>query len=117
MGTGRSKYSAVVAIDLGTCHSGYAVAFRGDSEVIINENWGQEAGKSFYKTTTAVLYNEKGEFDSFGLTAEQKYLHPTDDLQRENLQFFKNFKMQLYDKPANVCTFITLTFETHTVSL
>ncbi|XP_063415149.1 heat shock 70 kDa protein 12B-like [Mytilus trossulus] len=91
----------VAAIDFGTTFSGYAFAFKSDYKEdplkISGFTWtlGSQAGLSL-KTPTCVLFNPRGEFDSFGAEAEEKYTALAESEDHQSWYFFSRFKMQLY---------------------
>ncbi|XP_063414960.1 heat shock 70 kDa protein 12B-like [Mytilus trossulus] len=91
----------VAAIDFGTTFSGYAFAFKSDYKEdplkISGFTWtlGSQAGLSL-KTPTCVLFNPRGDFDSFGAEAEEKYTALAESEDHQSWYFFSRFKMQLY---------------------
>ncbi|CAG2224040.1 unnamed protein product [Mytilus edulis] len=66
----------IAAIDIGTTYSGYAYASRRDVEKdpsnIYCPQWRSDEGL-YYKTATAVLFDEDGNFNKFGFEAEEYY--------------------------------------------
>ncbi|KAL3878229.1 hypothetical protein ACJMK2_030594 [Sinanodonta woodiana] len=95
----------VAAIDFGTTYSGYAFSFKHDYEndptkVSTNSSWNSGSLLSL-KQPTCVLCNSKGEFDSFGYDAENKYSAMAEDNEHHNWYFFRRFKMVLHDKQIN----------------
>lgn len=49
-------------------------------------------------TPTCVLFNSKGNFDSYGDEAEEKYSNLVRDDEHRNWYFFRRFKMMLSNK-------------------
>lgn len=86
------------AIDLGTAFSGYAFAFRDKPFRIFASTWHSRTTANFVanKAPTTVLLRQNGEFDSFGLDAEEKYSELTDEENHHGWYYFQNFKMELY---------------------
>ncbi|XP_071125472.1 heat shock 70 kDa protein 12A-like [Mytilus edulis] len=88
----------IAAIDIGTTYSGYAYASRRDLEKdpsnIYCPQWRGDEGM-YYKTATAVLFDEDGNFHKFGFEAEEYYNDDQSD--KFKCFFFKNFKMLLYE--------------------
>jgi hypothetical protein len=112
--TSKSKYSAVVAIDIGTSRSGYAFTFNDPTNITLNtfENEGFPLFVRFMvnliileesqKTCTAlVLVQEKDKllFRSFG---NEAFCKMTIGLKDPNLHGFKYFKMKLFDKESSI---------------
>ncbi|KAF4532344.1 hypothetical protein B566_EDAN003647 [Ephemera danica] len=90
--------SAVVAIDLGTTHSGYAysVCREPGHQVHVMRRWeGGDSGLVNHKTPTALLLTPEGEFHSFGSAARDAYLDlPATEIRR--WLYFDRFKMALH---------------------
>ncbi|XP_053373565.1 heat shock 70 kDa protein 12A-like [Mercenaria mercenaria] len=86
------------AIDLGTTLSGYAFAFRDNPYRVYASVWKSRTTGDFEaaKTPTTLLLRPSGEFDSFGMEAEEKYSELTEDDMHHGWFFFQNFKMELY---------------------
>ncbi|CAG2200677.1 unnamed protein product [Mytilus edulis] len=89
----------IAAIDIGTTYSGYAYASRRDVEKdpsnIYCPQWRSDEGL-YYKTATAVLFDEDGNFNKFGFEAEEYYNDDQSD--KFKCFFFQDFKMLLYEK-------------------
>lgn len=91
------------AIDIGTEFSSYAFSTvskeHGDrlrilsSVLSCNPTDGLSTG-----TPTCVLFNSKGNFDSYGDEAEEKYSNLVRDDEHRNWYFFRRFKMMLSNK-------------------
>lgn len=91
----------VVAIDFGTTFSGYSFSFRYEYEKdpmkISTVKWHTDAG-IFDKTSTCILFDASGNFDSFGFEAEENYANLVLTNKHHNWYYFRRFKMMLYDK-------------------
>ncbi|KAK3602816.1 hypothetical protein CHS0354_026367 [Potamilus streckersoni] len=92
----------VAAVDFGTTYSGYAFSFKHEYEkdptkVSTNHAWNSGSLLSL-KQPTCVLCNSKGEFDSFGYDAENKYTALAEDDKHHSWYFFRRFKMVLHEK-------------------
>ncbi|XP_076468246.1 uncharacterized protein LOC143299036 isoform X2 [Babylonia areolata] len=87
----------VVAVDLGTTHSGYAFSFSRDpSSVYVMSRWaGQEPGLLNHKTLSAVLLTPDHRFHSFGLAARNHY-HNLLPIEARHWLYFERFKMTLH---------------------
>ncbi|XP_052779593.1 heat shock 70 kDa protein 12A-like [Mya arenaria] len=94
------SYLLVAAFDFGTTYSGYAFSFRDDPlKVQTNHNWySGGAGKLIsLKTSTSVLLNTDGKFDSFGFEAEDRYASKAEDGEHKGWRLFRRFKMVLHN--------------------
>lgn len=107
LGSEKKSKMLVAAIDFGTTYSGYAFSLKHDyqadpTKISVNQNWvaGSMALVSL-KAPTAVLFNEKKEFESFGYEAENLYSEYALDGEAMNYYFFHRFKMALHDKKIN----------------
>lgn len=93
----------VAAIDFGTTYSGYAYTFKNEFEkdhlkIYTNQQWvDSETQFASHKTSTSILFDAKGCFDSFGFEAENKYADLLSEEEDEGWRFFKRFKMQLFE--------------------
>lgn len=91
----------VVAIDFGTTFSGYSFSLRheynNDPLKISIVRWVSDAG-IFEKTSSCILFNAAGNFDSFGFEAEEKYANLSATNKHRDWYYFRRFKMMLYDK-------------------
>jgi hypothetical protein len=87
----------VVAVDLGTTHSGYAFSFSRDpASVYVMSRWaGQEPGLLNHKTLSALLLTPDGRFHSFGLAARNHY-HNLLPIEARLWLYFERFKMTLH---------------------
>ncbi|XP_052819942.1 heat shock 70 kDa protein 12A-like [Mya arenaria] len=96
----QNKTLLVAAFDFGTTYSGYAFSFRDDPKKIqTNQNWYAGGGSSklvSLKTPTSVLLKPKGQFDSFGFEAEDKYADLAEDDEHHGWRLFRRFKMVLH---------------------
>lgn len=91
------EYVLVAAFDFGTTYSGYAFSLKSSPDDIrMNKNWGSSLGCALYKTSTSVLVNPDGNFDSFGFEAQRKYAEMLDD-QAKTYLYFERFKMALHN--------------------
>ncbi|XP_045203603.2 heat shock 70 kDa protein 12B-like [Mercenaria mercenaria] len=104
LGSEKKAKMLVAAIDFGTTYSGYAFSLKHDyqadpAKVSVNQNWvaGSMALVSL-KAPTAVLFNEKKEFESFGYEAENQYSEYALDGEDRKHYFFNRFKMKLHEK-------------------
>lgn len=92
----------VAAIDIGTTFSGCAFClkseFEKDKKISMVCVWaaGSQSVISI-KAPTSVLFNPDGEFDSFGLEAEDCYADLATDDEHGDWYFFRRFKMGLHD--------------------
>ncbi|XP_052229533.1 heat shock 70 kDa protein 12B-like isoform X2 [Dreissena polymorpha] len=99
----------VVAIDVGSTHSGYACQWREDfikkGNVEFNTKWG-EGAPQIHKTSTLLLLKYENDTTklpsivAFGHTAERQYanIQSDEDYEQEKhyYKLFKKFKMRLY---------------------
>ncbi|XP_025095769.1 heat shock 70 kDa protein 12A-like isoform X2 [Pomacea canaliculata] len=94
---GNRRLVVVVAVDLGTTHSGYAFSFfRDPSSVYVMTRWaGQEPGLLNHKTLSALLLTPDGTFHSFGLAARNHY-HNLLPIEARHWLYFERFKMTLH---------------------
>ena len=100
----------VVAIDFGTTFSGYAFSFAGQSQIHMNNNWGDGSGMLSLKTPTCVLtrVSEDGdthEFLDFGFNAQLGYINRPDDEspeEKSRICLFNKFKMKLHTDDVQV---------------
>lgn len=102
----------VAAIDIGTTFSGYAFSFvhqymKDPLKISINSWTAGSGGLVSLKTSTCVLFDPEGEFDSFGYDAEDKYSELALDNNHHDWYYFRRFKMTLYKRM--VCFFIIFT--------
>ncbi|XP_052780252.1 heat shock 70 kDa protein 12A-like isoform X2 [Mya arenaria] len=91
----------VAAFDFGTTYSGYAFSFKNDPlKAQTNHTWSSRAAGQFIslKTSTSVLLNPEGEFDSFGFEAEDNYASKAENDEHEGWRLFRRFKMFLQNK-------------------
>ena len=93
----------VAAIDFGTTFSGYAFSFlhdyKRDPLKISANSWNAGIGQLVtQKTSTCVLFEKDGKFNSFGYEAEEKYSNLALDDNHHDWYYFRRFKMMLYDK-------------------
>lgn len=91
----------VIGIDFGTTGSGYAFQTRADFKsdrlrIYENMQWGTANTK--YKTPTCLLVNPDRTVSWFGDEAEQVYINLRPKDQPNTWFFFRNFKMQIYNK-------------------
>ncbi|OWF53935.1 heat shock 70 kDa protein 12B-like [Mizuhopecten yessoensis] len=101
MATNNYLFSA--AIDFGTTYSGYAFSTRNDFQTSpLNAScmtWTAGSGRlQSLKTSSCVLFNPDGEFDSFGFDAEDKYSELAFEDDHKEWYFFRRFKMTLYEQ-------------------
>lgn len=93
----------MVAIDIGTSSSGYAISvydeYKRDPLQISTFSWKSKTdGFQHFKTLSAVLMNPDGEVQSIGYDAEYHYINILSDHERQEWFYFQNFKMRLYDQ-------------------
>jgi len=89
------KYLVTAAIDFGTTYSGYAYSYHYVKDKIhVNSNW--KCGSSMFKVPTAILFDNKENFISFGHEAEDDYTGYADSNEEKDYLFFYRFKMSLY---------------------
>ncbi|KAH9518497.1 Heat shock 70 kDa protein 12A [Bulinus truncatus] len=91
------RHFVVVAIDVGTTHSGYAFSFvRDPGSVYMMRRWsGEEPGLVNQKTLTSLLLTPEGNFHSFGYNARSNYLNLI-PLEAKHWLYFSTFKMELH---------------------
>ena len=95
------SYLVVAAIDFGTTYSGYAFSFRHeykkDPTKCSTFTWtAGSGGLQSLKTSSSILFDKRGHFDSCGFEAEDKYSELAIDNEHHDWMFFKRFKMNLY---------------------
>lgn len=98
-----TKNILAAAIDIGTEFSSYAFSsvsvshgFRGDPLQILSPDLRCEpTDRLSMGTPTCVLFNSKGNFDSYGDKAEEKYSNLVLDDEHRDWYFFRRFKMML----------------------
>ncbi|XP_053374143.1 heat shock 70 kDa protein 12A-like [Mercenaria mercenaria] len=100
----------VAAIDFGTTYSGYAhslkVEYQKDPlKIYTNQDWTDGSGLITLKAPTVVLFDPKGNFNSFGYEAETKYAKLSEDGNHHGWKYFRRFKMILHER---VVRFIAL---------
>lgn len=89
MDNDSTPWLVVCAIDFGTTYSGYAYSMRADYErdplnIASNPQWPQENMITF-KTPTSILFDNSGNFHSFGYEAERKYAQiAEEDQEKQN---------------------------------
>lgn len=89
----------VVAIDIGTTHSGYALFLKyfqtNPMNIRTNQVWA--AGRLFsLKTPTCLLLNSNKEFVSFGYEAENRYADLVEREEEDRYYYFPRFKTNLH---------------------
>ncbi|KAL4226809.1 hypothetical protein ACF0H5_014787 [Mactra antiquata] len=104
--TGDSKPRLVIAIDLGTYASGYAMQWRTDFEnnrlkIHCNTKWAA-GGFCTYKTPTCLLLKPDKSIAEFGYQAHSKFgmlgSEDENDGNPDDYFFFRHFKMMLYHR-------------------
>ncbi|MFT7816376.1 heat shock 70 kDa protein 12A-like [Arapaima gigas] len=90
----------IVAVDFGTAYSGYSFCFKSCIDNIRTVYWGQEMGMNSLKTPTCVLFDDNEVFMKFGYEAIMTYTR-MDKVEASTKCFFKNFKMDLYNKTVS----------------
>ncbi|XP_053373619.1 heat shock 70 kDa protein 12B-like [Mercenaria mercenaria] len=104
--SGYKRYKTkliVAAIDFGTTYSGYAYSLKDEYQkdplkIYTNQNWTDESGMITMKAPTVVLFDPKGNFDSFGYEAETKYAKLSEEEKHRGWKYFRHFKMKLHEK-------------------
>lgn len=96
----------VAAIDFGTTFSGYAFSFlheyKSDPLKISTATWTAGSGGCLsLKNSTCVLFDQTGNFHSFGYEAEDKYSDLALEDEHHDWFYFRRFKMMLYNKKVN----------------
>ncbi|XP_062593470.1 heat shock 70 kDa protein 12B-like [Saccostrea cucullata] len=98
----------ICAIDLGTSYSGYAFAPRknltNNGCDIYASHW--ESDLLSHKTPTAILLDPIMNFQAFGHEANKKFAKLTEDENHADWFYFKDFKMDLYEKDLTERTMI-----------
>ncbi|KAK3576503.1 hypothetical protein CHS0354_034178 [Potamilus streckersoni] len=92
----------VVAMDIGTAFSGYALSFvdlylKKSINDVQARQW-RSSAHTTGKTPTCVLCKPNKEFDSFGYDAENKFASLAEKEEHQGWYFFQNFKMRLYQE-------------------
>nr|XP_022299846.1 heat shock 70 kDa protein 12A-like [Crassostrea virginica] len=100
------NYLLVAAIDFGTTYSGYAFSSREDFQreptKAYLKQWVDPSSSMMYnKTSTCILFDESVNFSKFGFEAEAKYQDLIMDNEHKTWNFFRRFKMTLYDKQSS----------------
>ncbi|NWW85302.1 HS12B protein, partial [Rhynochetos jubatus] len=90
-------FAAVVAIDLGTTSSGYALSFPSAPAALhLMRKWeGGDPGVANQKTPTSLLLTPEGTFHSFGYMARDSY-HHLDPGEARRWLYFEKFKMRIH---------------------
>jgi len=97
--TTSNHYVVTAAIDFGTSYSGYAYSYQDEKKIYVNANW--KDGSQSFKVPTAILFDGKKKFKSFGYAAEDDFLDQAGRAQEHEYMLFRYFKMELY-KEKNV---------------
>ncbi|CAC5367768.1 unnamed protein product [Mytilus coruscus] len=92
---------AVVAIEFGTTHSGWAYSFDRESKpclpkIYTKGGWKGIDGLSTGKTHTVALFNPYDMLHSFGYEAEMQYAELIDEDAASEWKYFKGFNMALF---------------------
>ena len=103
------KRLLVIAIDVGTTYSGYAMSFASDKFTInaIREDTSNRdrlpGCQQTEKVPTALLLKPDGTFDSFGFKARRRYNEIVDSIPdgQNTWMYFERFKMNLHSKPVS----------------
>ena len=103
------KKLLVIAIDVGTTYSGYAMSFASDIHTIsaIREDTSNRDRLSGCQQTekvpTALLLKPDGTFDSFGFKARRRYNEIVDSIpdSHSTWMYFERFKMDLHRKSVS----------------
>lgn len=94
-----SGHSLVVAIDIGTYHSGYALSLIGDNRenpMNIQASYFWNDGIFYPKTPTCLLLNSNKEFVSFGYEAKNRYANLVFHEKEDDYYYFPRFKTSLH---------------------
>ena len=93
-------FKLVAALDLGTTYSGYAYSFMKDPDAIFfPQSWYAGEGQlASLKTPTCLLLNPDRSLNSFGYTAENRYVHLASEDKHKDYYFFLRFQMNLHWK-------------------
>jgi len=103
--TKRTKLSA--AIDFGTSNCAVAYSYASEKDnVIVIDNW-LDGVDTHGKIPTAILFDENQQFLAFGQNAIDRYKEIAYNGQARMHYFFRNFKMELYNKVR----YVAVTFE------
>ena len=91
----------VVAIDIGTTYSGYAMSFTGLHKHSIHATLDSGDGNvtacpTQNKVPTALLLKPDGSFHSFGREALRHYSMELDEKEQKEWMYFRRFKMKLH---------------------
>ncbi|WAR10697.1 HS12A-like protein [Mya arenaria] len=100
--------AVVVAIDFGTCYSGYAFSFRGFRNVINTQTHGGRLPED--RIPTVILLNPDETFNSFGYDAIDTYSNLSVE-ERRDYFYFEHFKMSLYETLPSETRVYDLTLE------
>lgn len=90
----------VAAIDLGTCNTRMAFAFRplsdrGSIDIVVMDAWENAPGDLMAPTT--LLIDHRGKVTAYGYEAEETF-RVLDEATAKTSYLFKNFKMILHQK-------------------
>ena len=96
----RKGGHVVVAIDIGTTFSGYAMSFSREKFAIYamqaTDHYRLEGGPSATKIPTALLVKPDKKFHSFGHEAMNHYNRELDEQEQQKWYYFERFKMKLH---------------------
>ncbi|XP_033742556.1 heat shock 70 kDa protein 12B-like [Pecten maximus] len=109
------------AIDFGTTFSGYAFSttndFKSSPQNVASVTWSAGSGcLQSLKTSTCVLFDQNGDFHSFGFEAEDKYSDLAYDNLHKGWYYFRRFKMILYQQKELNRTFHIKSLDGKTMS-
>ncbi|KAL3857065.1 hypothetical protein ACJMK2_011761 [Sinanodonta woodiana] len=100
MDKSKEEPAVVIALDIGSSHSGYAYQFRGDftdktGVIHVSRNW--NTYNETFKTSSCLLLERKTQMRIvIGENAEMRYSRICDEGKQFDFLFFKKFKMILY---------------------
>jgi len=90
----------VAAFDFGTTYSGYAFSFY-DYPMAVRSKLQDWKGAPL-KTSTCLLLNPEGQFDTFGYEAEAKYANLANEQTHTGWRLFRQFKMMLHNNTVSL---------------
>ena len=101
----RKGGHVVVAIDIGTTFSGYAMSFSSGKFSIYamraTDPYRPEGGATTTKVPTTLLLKPDRTFHSFGHEAMNHYHKELDEDEQKRWHYFERFKMKLHAEPVS----------------
>ena len=108
-GSPRKGGHVVVAIDIGTTFSGYAMSLSSGKFSIYamraTDPYRPESGSAKTKVPTTLLLKPDRTFHSFGHEAMKHYHKDLDEDEQKKWYYFERFKMKLHAEPVRKLTY------------